>query len=69
MPQVIAVMLAGAGLYAGMKWLSRTFSEAQRRAEAEARRQEAVARGAQAAKDLGTLELDPQSGVYRPRTK
>lgn len=71
MPQVFALMLAGAGLYAGYKWVSRLLAEAEegaRKREADLR--DAVARrGREAPKDLGTLERDPQTGVYRPRTK
>ncbi|HEX2841993.1 hypothetical protein [Hyphomicrobium sp.] len=70
MPQVIALMIAGAGLYAGWKWVSRAVSDAQeaiKRGEAEAKRREAMARGGP--KDLGALELDPQTGAYRPRAK
>lgn len=64
MPQVLALVIAGAGLYAGLKWMSRVLAQtaAARQAEAEARKQ---ARGGP--KDLGTLEYDPQAGVYRPR--
>ncbi|HYD16048.1 MAG TPA: hypothetical protein VEA77_06575 [Hyphomicrobium sp.] len=69
MPQVIALMVAGAGIYAGFKWVSRLLTEAEqvmKRGE-EIQRQEAQARNVP--KDLGSLELDPQTGVYRPRTK
>ncbi len=70
MPQVIALMIAGAGLYAGFKWVSRALSDAQealKRGEAEAKRREAMAQGGP--KDLGALDYDPQTGVYRPRSK
>jgi hypothetical protein len=69
MPQVIALMVAGAGLYAGFKWVSRLLSEAEqtiKRGE-EIQRREAAARSVP--KDLGPLDYDPQTGVYRPRTK
>ncbi|MDQ8699394.1 hypothetical protein [Hyphomicrobium sp. LHD-15] len=70
MPHVFALVIAGAGLYAGYKWVSRQVAQMQdavRRQEADLR--DAVARGRGAPKDLGTLELDPKSGVYRPRAK
>lgn len=71
MPHVFALVIAGAGLYAGFKWVSRQYAQMQdavRQQEADLR--EAVARGGRAApKDLGNLELDPKSGVYRPREK
>jgi hypothetical protein len=69
MPQVIALVVAGAGLYAGFKWVSRLLSEAEsviKRGE-EIQRREAAAQSVP--KDLGTLDYDPQTGVYRPRAK
>jgi hypothetical protein len=64
-PQVIALALLGAGLYAGYRWLARTAGEIgaeMRRAEDELT-QRATGR---IEKDLGALEFDPASGVYRP---
>ncbi|HRN89090.1 hypothetical protein [Hyphomicrobium sp.] len=58
MPQVIALVVIGAGLYAGYKWVSRTIAKGQRRGERRV-----------TPKDLGTLEYDAKSGVYRPRGK
>lgn len=70
MPQVLAVMVAGAGIYAGLRWLSRTLEqhvrEAQRHAEDLSRR---AAEAGRVPKDLGTLEYDPVAQVYRPRPK
>jgi hypothetical protein len=63
MPHVFALVIAGAGLYAGLKWVSRLVSGAAD----EATGMKSAPRPAP--KDLGTLDLDPQSGVYRPRTK
>lgn len=65
MPQVIALALLGAGLYAGYRWLARAAGEIgaeMRRAEDEV----AQAAAARIEKDLGALELDQASGVYRP---
>lgn len=65
MPQVIALALLGAGLYAGYRWFARAasdFGAEMRRAEDEMG-QKAAAR---IEKDLGPLEFDPASGVYRP---
>jgi hypothetical protein len=64
-PQVVALALLGAGLYAGYRWLARTASEIgaeMHRAEDEIK-QKATGR---IEKNLGTLEFDPASGVYRP---
>ena len=66
MPQVVALAVVGAGLYAGFRWVSRQFERMQdeaRRAETELRRRAAEA----GPKDLGTLEFDEANGVYRPR--
>lgn len=66
MPQVLALVIAGAGLYAGFKWVQRTLKDA----EQAARQREAALREARAsagAKNLGALEWDAKAGVYRPR--
>ncbi len=70
MPQVLALIAAGAGLYAGYKWVSRTLAEVQKTARVRERElREAMARARGEPKDLGALELDPATGVYRPRAK
>ncbi len=69
MPQLIAVFVAGAGIYAGLKWLSRTLEEQARVAARQADELKRRAEKGRVPKDLGTLEYDPDSGVYRPRTK
>jgi hypothetical protein len=66
MPQLMILALVGAGLYAGYRWLSRSARELAaevRRAEDELR---ARAAGSALEKDMGRLEYDPASGVYRP---
>lgn len=70
MPQVVAAVLIGAGIAAGMKWLAK---EMQRVADAARTAQEHMAREqatrgpiASAPKDLGYLEWDAEAGVYRP---
>ncbi|MCL4766877.1 MAG: hypothetical protein KJZ80_11625 [Hyphomicrobiaceae bacterium] len=66
MPQVLALVLAGAGLYAGYRWLSREI----RRAVAAAGPQDEPRGGAAnvrgAPRDLGALEWDEKLGAYRP---
>jgi hypothetical protein len=70
MPQLLGLALIGAGVIAGYRAYrfaaDRVREEMERRARAEA---EAAARDHQSGplKDLGALELDPQTGVYRPR--
>jgi type II secretory pathway component PulJ len=66
MPQLIALTLVGAGLYAGYRWFSRATREVaadMQRAQDEMRRR---ATGGIFEKDMGRLEFDPVSGVYRP---
>lgn len=65
MPQVIALALLGAGLYAGYRWVARAageFGATIERAKDELRQ---PSQG-RIEKDLGALEFDPASGVYRP---
>ena len=66
MPQLVVLALVGAGLYVGYRWLTRSARELAaevRRAEDELRARTA---GAAIEKDMGRLEYDPASGVYRP---
>lgn len=66
MPQLFVLALVGAGLYAGYRWMSRSAQEIRaevRRAEDELRHRTA---GRAIEKDMGRLEYDPVSGVYRP---
>jgi hypothetical protein len=65
-PQVIALALLGAGLYAGYRWYARASRQIiaqMKRAEDELQRRAA---GQPVEKDLGMLEYDPASGVYKP---
>jgi hypothetical protein len=64
MPQLIALAVAGAGLYAGYKWVSRkvaemTETERLRAAEVKAAREPGT-------REMGNLVLDPSTGEYRP---
>jgi HAMP domain-containing protein len=66
MPQAIALVIAGAGLYAAYRWVSREVeraAEAAERVQADMRARKAE-RGA---KDLGRLEWDETAKVYRPK--
>jgi len=66
MPQLIVLALLGAGLYAGYRWVARNTKQIaaeMRRAEEELRRRAA---GGALEKDMGRLEYDPASGVYKP---
>lgn len=67
MPQVIALVLAGAGLYAGYRWMSREIGRAVTAAsEAQEGLRSQAAKVSVVPKDLGTLEWDEAAGVYRP---
>jgi hypothetical protein len=64
-PQLIALALVGAGLYAGYRWFTRTAKEIAvevQRTHDELRR----SAGGILEKDMGRLEYDPATGVYRP---
>ena len=66
MPHVVGLVLLGAGLYAGYRAFVRVAGKMQaelERAEAEAHQPVSIE------KDLGSLEYDPASGVYRPRQR
>jgi len=69
MPPFLPIMIAAAGLYVGARWVSREMlrraEEARAAAEEVARR--AAAGAASVPRDLGVLEYDAQSGVYRPK--
>lgn len=62
MLQLARLAIAGAALYAGYKWISRELSAATKAAEARTKAKSGVG-----PRDLGALELDASSGVYRPR--
>jgi hypothetical protein len=66
MPQLIVLAVAGAGLLAGYKWLSRKLAD-QAEAERVRAQAEAVASGeADAPKEMGSLVWDAESKAYRP---
>ena len=69
MPQVMAVVLVGVGLAAGLKWVVKEMSraaEATRVAHDEFSRRDPISARP---KDLGKLEFDAKTGVYRPARK
>ncbi len=68
MPQLVGLMVVGAGLYAAYKALGRMaqrVSADAMRAEQELRRRAAAAGAIE--KDLGVLEWDEAQQVYRPK--
>lgn len=64
MPQLVVLAAIGAGLYAGSRILSFLAGQLQERGVGSGAGDHAT--GAIVAKDLGRLELDPATGVYRP---
>jgi hypothetical protein len=76
MPQVILLALAGVGAWLGYRWFQKEAQKVRENlaaAEDELRRREAAARE-RSVKDAGfdrdkipKLELDPKTGVYRPK--
>lgn len=68
MPQLVVAALLGAGLYAGYRWVTRTARQVLDEAERDHTEQVPRAGGV-VTKDLGALELDPASGVYKPKQR
>lgn len=69
MPQIVAAVIIGAGVAAGVKWLSREVSRAAKAARLAAEELKQNRQAAAGPKDLGALELDAATGVYRPTRK
>jgi hypothetical protein len=69
MPHVVAAVLIGAGVAAGMKWLAREMSRASEAAREAAERMTHNRPLRSLPKDLGYLDWDADAGVYRPRNK
>jgi N-acetyl-gamma-glutamylphosphate reductase len=74
MPPLVFLAVVGAAGYAGFKLFSKLVEQAQTpsrsdagRTEAERARQEARANAA-TTRDLGELELDEKTGVYKPKS-
>ena len=68
MPQLIALAVVGAGVYAGYRWVRtqlQRVEQSARAAEADMRRRAGERAGQP--RDLGTLEYDAETGEYRPR--
>jgi hypothetical protein len=68
MPQIVLLAAIGGAIYAGYRALTRVSeavtAELRRAEEAAAQRRAESSGEGGAARDLGTLKLDPQSGVY-----
>jgi hypothetical protein len=66
MPQVFAVVLIGAGIAAGVKWIAKEMSRAADTARMAHDQMTRPSSLKAAPKDLGELEWDADAGVYRP---
>jgi hypothetical protein len=69
MPQIVAAVLIGVGVAAGVKWIAREVAkaaQAARLAPEDLQRHEPVTA---APRDLGALVYDAKTGVYRPAGK
>jgi hypothetical protein len=66
MPHLLFLAAVGAGAYAGYRVLKSTIAGLATQME-EAKVEVRERAKAKDARDLGVLEYDPQSGVYRPR--
>jgi hypothetical protein len=71
MPPLLAAVLVGAGLYAGLRLAARVLDHLDGSPErvSEAHPQSSATEAPVAEKDLGALELDPATGVYRPSSR
>ena len=68
MPPLLFLAIAGAGVYAGYKLVTKLIEQAQTPAKSDVERwrREAAAH-AEEPKNLGGLEWDEQTGAYRPK--
>ena len=64
MPQLVALAFIGAGLYAGYRFVKSAASVFT--AELKSKPQQPKTQPGITEKDLGALEFDPKSGVYKP---
>ncbi len=63
MPQLLVLILAGAALWVGYEWVRKE----TRRVRSDLREAEEALRRKQE-REVPSLERDPETGVYRPRT-
>jgi hypothetical protein len=68
MPQIVVAVLIGAGISAGLKWIAKEMVRAsdEDRVAHQRMNRDNLRSGP---KDLGALEWDAKSGVYRPAGK
>lgn len=69
MPQIVAAVLIGAGIAAGVKWAANEMARKVKSTRAAPQDLKQHAAGAVGPRDLGPLVLDAKTGVYRPANK
>ena len=67
MPQLLGLVFLGAGLIAGFRAFQRIAGKTRANEAADPDANSRSGGGQLREKDLGTLERDPTSGIYRPR--
>jgi predicted negative regulator of RcsB-dependent stress response len=69
LPQLIALAVLGAGAMAGYRWVAKQVNSAREAADAaEAQLRKAAEQREGSPRDLGQLEWDEVSQVYKPRS-
>ena len=63
MPQLIALAIVGAGVWAGLRWLKQSARVAN---GLKRNKDEQTVRNWDTENSLPTLKLDPETGIYRP---
>ncbi len=66
MPQIVAAVLIGAGIAAGVKWIAKEVARAAHTTRFAPQDRERHEPMTAAPRDLGTLVYDDRAGVYRP---
>ena len=70
MPPLVLLAIAGVGCYAGYKLFAKLIEQAQTPSREEVERIRREARAATGStRNLGELEWDEKTGVYRPRSE
>ena len=67
MPQLLGLVFLGAGVIAGYRAFQRISGKIRTTNEATQAPDSRSASGQLPEKDLGSLELDPASGIYKPK--
>ncbi len=69
MPPLVIFAVVGAGCYAGYKLFTKLIEQAGTPSREDQERARAARQGSSVTRDLGELELDAATGVYRPKNR